>query len=85
MTYCEEADCLGSKENRYCLAVERGMGVRDVTPGGEILKESLRMYALFYLLPENKDSVWFEYMERFDEQICLEEKDVEACSYEAMK
>jgi hypothetical protein len=51
----------------------------------EILKESLRMYALFYLLPENKDSIWFEYMERFDEQICLEEKDVEACSYEAMK
>jgi len=49
------------------------------------LSESLRMYVLFDLLPENKNKVWFDYMEKFDTNLCLDLKDVETCSYETMK
>ncbi len=47
-----------------------------MTTGADLLKESLRMYVLFNLLPENKDKVWFDYMDRFDHNLCLDEPDV---------
>ena len=59
--------------------------IRDVVSGSELLKESLRMYLLFNMLPENKNTIWFEYMNVFDDNLCLEVKDVETCSYETMK
>jgi hypothetical protein len=43
------------------------------------------MYLLFNLLPENKNSIWFDYMNKFDDNLCLEIKDIELCSYETMK
>ena len=43
------------------------------------------MYLLFNMLPENKNTIWFEYMNVFDDNLCLEVKDVETCSYETMK
>lgn len=43
------------------------------------------MYLLFNMLPENKNTIWFEYMNKFDDNLCLEVKDVETCSYETMK
>ena len=43
------------------------------------------MYVLFDLLPVNKNKVWFDYMEKFDSNLCLDVKDVETCSYETMK
>ena len=43
------------------------------------------MYLLFNMLPENKNTIWFDYMNKFDDNLCLEVKDVETCSYETMK
>lgn len=53
--------------------------------GSDLLIESLRMHLLFNLLPENKNKLWFEYMNRFDDNLCLEVKDVETCSYDTMR
>jgi hypothetical protein len=82
--FCDTNDCLGSEENKYCFPVDRSK-TRDVVSGAELLKESLRMYLLFNMLPENKNLIWFDYMSKFDNNLCLEIKDVESCSYETMK
>ena len=58
---------------------------KNTASGSDILKESLRMYVLFDLLPESKNDLWFRYMDKFDKKDCLEEKDVETCSYDTMK
>lgn len=42
------------------------------------------MYLLFNFLPESKNKAWFEYMKKFDDNLCLELKDIETCSYETM-
>ncbi len=68
----------------YCFPVDHS-DTSDFVPGSELLKESLRMYLLFNMLPENKNTIWFDYMNKFDDNLCLEVKDVETCSYEAMK
>ena len=84
VAFCDTNDCIGSEENKYCFPVDRS-NIRDVVSGSELLKESLRMYLLFNMLPENKNTIWFEYMNKFDDNLCLEVKDVETCSYETMK
>lgn len=43
------------------------------------------MYVLFEMLPEDKNYVWFSYMDNFDSNLCLEVMDVEECSYQAMR
>jgi hypothetical protein len=68
----------------YCFPVDHS-DTRDFVSGSELLKESLRMYLLFNMLPENKNTIWFDYMNKFDDNLCLGFKDVETCSYEAMK
>ena len=37
------------------------------------------------MLPENKNTIWFEYMNKFDDNLCLEVKDVQTCSYDTMR
>lgn len=83
VTFCDANDCIGSEENQYCFIVDRS-NTRDVVSGSDLLKESLRMYLLFNMLPENKNTVWFEYMNKFDDNLCLEVKDIETCSYDTM-
>lgn len=92
--WCANSDCLGNSEtensfaiNRYCMPVQANQDdalEKGEISGSELLKESLRMYVLFDMLPQNKNLVWFEYMNQFDENICNELPDVETCSYETM-
>ena len=82
---CSKDDCVGTLIEKYCRNIPKPDDPStEYTKGSDIVKEQLREYFLWEEVRSQNPSVWWEYMTKFDDNICLE-KDVEDCSYSTMQ